>query len=107
MSIYEHFLLFLLPMSNVVLLEVKLWDYTAWPLAPFSSVHVARGRCHFSSTLPPLFQVKYLGRLFHSETAFSPSFVNLKQKIRGAWALSQRQYGQLQCLSSCSELAWL
>ena len=45
-------------------------------------------------------QVKYLGLLFHSEAAFSPSFVNLKQKIYGAWALLRRQYGRLQCLSS-------
>ena len=45
-------------------------------------------------------QVKYLGLLFRSEAAFSPSFVNLKQKMYGAWALLRRQYGRLQCLSS-------
>ena len=45
-------------------------------------------------------QVKYLGLLFHTEAAFSPSFVDLKQKMYGAWALLQRQYGRLQCLSS-------
>ena len=42
--------------------------------------------------------------MFHSEAAFSPSFVNLKQKRYGAWALLQRQYGRLQCLSSVSLL---
>ena len=45
-------------------------------------------------------QVKYLGLLFHSQAAFSPSFVDLKQKMHGAWALLQRQYRWLQCLSS-------
>ena len=44
--------------------------------------------------------VKYLGLVFHREAAFSPSFVNLKQKMYGAWALLQRQHGRLQCLSS-------
>ena len=32
-------------------------------------------------------QVKYLGLLFHTEAAFSLSFVDLKQKMSGAWAL--------------------
>ena len=50
-------------------------------------------------------QVKYLGLLFHTEAAFTPSFVDLKQKMYGAWALLQRQYGRLQCLSSVGLLA--
>ena len=45
-------------------------------------------------------QVKYLGLVFHCEAAYSPSFVNLKQKMHGAWALLQRHNGRLQCLSS-------
>ena len=45
-------------------------------------------------------QVKYPSLVFHCEAAFSPSFLNLKQKMYGAWALLQRQYGRLQCLSS-------
>ena len=52
-------------------------------------------------------QVKCLGLMFHSEAAFSPSFVNLKQKVYGAWSLSQRQYGRLQCLSSVGLLLHL
>ena len=32
-------------------------------------------------------QVKYLGLLFHSEAAFSPNFVNLKQNMYGASAV--------------------
>ena len=50
-------------------------------------------------------QVKYLGLLSHTEAAFTPSFVDLKQKMYGAWALLQRQYGRLQCLSSVGLLA--
>ena len=48
--------------------------------------------------------MKYLGLVFHCEAAFSPSFVNLKHKMYGAWALLQQQYGRLQCLSSVSLL---
>ena len=39
------------------------------------------------ATLQDVSQVKYLGWLFHSEAALSPSFVHLKQRLHGAWAL--------------------
>ena len=39
------------------------------------------------SALHIVSQVKYLGLLFHSEAALSPSLVNLEQKMYGAWAL--------------------
>ena len=35
-------------------------------------------------------QVKYLGMLFRIEAAFFPSSMNLKQKMYGTWAPSQR-----------------
>ena len=35
-------------------------------------------------------QVQYLGFLFHSEAAFYPSFVSLKQRTFGTWAPLQQ-----------------
>ncbi len=45
-------------------------------------------------------QMKYLGLFFQAQQGMHATYSDLNKKVWGAWALLQRQFGQLQCAAS-------
>ena len=45
-------------------------------------------------------QMKYLGLIFQAQQGLHATYSDLNRKVWGAWALLQRQFGQLQCAAS-------
>ena len=45
-------------------------------------------------------ELKYLGLVFQAQQGMHATYSHLHRKMWAAWALLQRQYGQLHCASS-------